>query len=552
MRATARDPRRGAGSRSAKPITASRRDERLQRERAREIEGRRHGGDRVERGQRRPEPRAGAPRRDEQRPPGRGDGVQRERPAARAAVPPSGAAAMTARAEHRAEQRRPATRMRPPAPPSCRHDRERTPARAAVTKKPQQSSRSTRRPSTEKRTAASSGDEAPGEAKRRLRARAAARAGGTASAGPGWVRKSASAAPSSAKSSTSPQRNAWKASRSSLTPLLSADRSVPISAMTDADPDRRRPPAHPRGARGAAKAQRLRRRGFASDGAEAIAEAGRLQPDVVLLDLSMPDIDGLAALPRIREAAPDCEVVVLTASGTEENLLAAIRARRRRLPAEERAARAHRRASCGASPAARPPSPARRAPAARPGARAAAARAGVPDAIAAALSARELEVLLLLDHHLGTEEIAQRLFISEHTVRSHVKSLLRKLGVSSRREALERLASPGRRGVRPLTHPFWVTRFPRRGARTTGPPGRLVGQATLHTFRGNGGYSLRRTSGSSGSRSCFSPSAAREALERGVDEGRQRLEVVAALENGGHARAPARRSGGRARGSRPR
>src|SRR5256884_6285751 len=66
--------------------------------------------------------------------------------------------------------------------------------------------------------------------------------------------------------------------------------------------------------------------GCASDGAEAIAEAGRLQPDLVLLDLSMPGLDGLTALPRLRAAAPSCEVVVLTASGTEENLLAAIRA----------------------------------------------------------------------------------------------------------------------------------------------------------------------------------------------------------------------------------
>ena len=65
---------------------------------------------------------------------------------------------------------------------------------------------------------------------------------------------------------------------------------------------------------------------------------------------------------------------------------------------------------------------------------------GVPDDVASVLSAREVEVLLLLDEHLSTEEIAARLFISEHTVRSHVKSLLRKLGVSSRREALERLA----------------------------------------------------------------------------------------------------------------
>ena len=65
---------------------------------------------------------------------------------------------------------------------------------------------------------------------------------------------------------------------------------------------------------------------------------------------------------------------------------------------------------------------------------------GVPDSIARTLSAREVEVLLLLDEHLGTDQIARRLFISEHTVRSHVKSLLRKLGVSSRREALEALA----------------------------------------------------------------------------------------------------------------
>ena len=65
---------------------------------------------------------------------------------------------------------------------------------------------------------------------------------------------------------------------------------------------------------------------------------------------------------------------------------------------------------------------------------------GVPDSIADSLSAREVEVLLLLDEHLGTDQIAKRLFISEHTVRSHVKSLLRKLDVSSRREALEALA----------------------------------------------------------------------------------------------------------------
>jgi DNA-binding NarL/FixJ family response regulator len=179
--------------------------------------------------------------------------------------------------------------------------------------------------------------------------------------------------------------------------------------------------------------------GEASDGEEAIECAARLRPDLILLDLSMPGLDGLSALPRLREAAPECEVVVLTASGTEENLLSAIRAGAagyllKSEPPERIAAFlrgvAHGEAALSGTVARRLLDQVRAG-----GGRG----SGVPDSIAAVLSARELEVLLLLDDHLGTDEIATRLFISEHTVRSHVKSLLRKLGVSSRREALEAL-----------------------------------------------------------------------------------------------------------------
>ena len=181
--------------------------------------------------------------------------------------------------------------------------------------------------------------------------------------------------------------------------------------------------------------------GEAADGVEALELAHSLQPDLVLLDLSMPGLDGLAVLPRLRTAAPACEVVVLTASGTEENLLAAIRAGAagyllkseppERIVAFLRGV-ANGEAALSGEIARRLLDQLRNGGARLGG--------GVPDPIAEALSAREVEVLLLLDDHLTTDDIAKRLFISEHTVRSHVKSMLRKLGVSSRRDALEQLA----------------------------------------------------------------------------------------------------------------
>jgi DNA-binding NarL/FixJ family response regulator len=181
--------------------------------------------------------------------------------------------------------------------------------------------------------------------------------------------------------------------------------------------------------------------GQAGDGAEAVAQAGVLQPDLVILDLTMPGVDGLTALPRVREAAPNTAVVVLTAAEDDTNLLTAIRlGAAGYLLKNEPPERivdflrgvAHGEAALSGAIARRLMEQVREGSGGRSGV--------VPASFAERLSARELEVLLLLDQHLSTEEIAARLFISEHTVRSHVKNLLAKLGVSSRREALEQLA----------------------------------------------------------------------------------------------------------------
>jgi DNA-binding NarL/FixJ family response regulator len=143
--------------------------------------------------------------------------------------------------------------------------------------------------------------------------------------------------------------------------------------------------------------------GQAADGESAVLRAGELGPDLILLDLSMPGMNGLEALPQLRAAAPTAEVVVLTASGTEQNLLGAIRggAAGYLLKSEppERIVEFLRGVVRGE--AALSGAIARRL---LETVRVTGGReTGIPDSIAAELTAREVEILLLLDDRLETD-----------------------------------------------------------------------------------------------------------------------------------------------------
>jgi DNA-binding NarL/FixJ family response regulator len=166
-----------------------------------------------------------------------------------------------------------------------------------------------------------------------------------------------------------------------------------------------------------------------------------LQPDVVLLDLVMPVMGGIEAIPRIIEGSPRSRVIILTSFGEEDKLLPAIRAGAqgyllKDIPPNE-LVQAVRAAYLGkvqlhpdiartlmAAVAAREAQP---SPPASPASHAAAS----PDD----LTERELEVLRLIAAGLNNRQIADRLVISEKTVKTHVSSILGKLHVEDRTQA---------------------------------------------------------------------------------------------------------------------
>ncbi len=168
--------------------------------------------------------------------------------------------------------------------------------------------------------------------------------------------------------------------------------------------------------------------GLAGDGREALALAARRAPDVVLLDLNMPVMGGLEACAQLRREHPETAVLVLTVSDEEPDLYAALRV-----------------GASGYLVKDMPPSELVEAvlAVARGEPRIAAAMAGrmlaelggrSPDPLGA-LSEREREVLTLLAEGLRNREIAERLVISEATVKTHVRHVLEKLRFRNRAEA---------------------------------------------------------------------------------------------------------------------
>ena len=202
--------------------------------------------------------------------------------------------------------------------------------------------------------------------------------------------------------------------------------------------------------------------GEASTGAQAVAAASALRPDVICMDVQMPDMDGIAAT-RLIVADPDVDVIRRHRHDLRPRRLPLRRARRRRerLPAQERrpeelvsAVRVVAGGRCAARSGGHPaghravrrPAAGRGsddgcrghgAPTARrhTGSRRSHSADGCRERLAEPLTEREAEVLRLLAQAMSNAEIARRLYIGEATVKTHVSKVLQKLGARDRVQA---------------------------------------------------------------------------------------------------------------------
>jgi NarL family two-component system response regulator LiaR len=167
--------------------------------------------------------------------------------------------------------------------------------------------------------------------------------------------------------------------------------------------------------------------GDATGGAEAVSKCMSLRPDVVLMDLVMPEVDGAEATRRIKEACPEVQVIALTSYKEDDLVQGALKAGAlsylmKNVSADE-LADAIRKARAGRSTLA-------------PEAAQVLIKAATEPAQEEGLTTRELEILRLMVNGDSNPDIAEKLFVSRSTVKFHVSNILMKLGAATRTEAV--------------------------------------------------------------------------------------------------------------------
>ena len=170
--------------------------------------------------------------------------------------------------------------------------------------------------------------------------------------------------------------------------------------------------------------------GEAADGQEAVAQANSLRPDVILMDLAMPKMDGIEATRQIKTSQPESRILVMTSFATDDKVLPAIKAGALGYLLKESAPedlvqaihQIHRGEPSLHPTIARKVLQEITHPSDRP---------PTPDP----LTKREAEVLLLVAQGLSNQDIARRLCISDPTVRSHVSNIMSKLHLATRIQA---------------------------------------------------------------------------------------------------------------------
>ncbi len=167
--------------------------------------------------------------------------------------------------------------------------------------------------------------------------------------------------------------------------------------------------------------------GEAANGEEALKLALELQPDVILMDVNMPDLDGIEATRRIRAVQPNTQVLILTISNKDKDLFEAVKAGARgyllKSSQSSQVIDVIRRIAAGETIL--PPDLVGRV----------LDELTHPTPTPELLTRREREILQLVARGLGNKEIANKLYISENTVKTHIRHILEKLNLNNRAEA---------------------------------------------------------------------------------------------------------------------